>query len=193
MDDVHSAKIMKALVAFMMVILFFKMVVFGSWLKSDVQKGPGYSFTPPPGWEKVKEPRGVSAVLETNEKPDVVTFAVPEKISGTDIPVASMSILTAKLANPTWMEDEFPNLLGALNNAGYRVIDQGQIEIDTMVCWWVFFQNPQTTMVNLEFYAVNDINRLYKIQYTADPDAFKEYRPIFEAAKDTVKFSEKLW
>ncbi len=193
MGDEYGVKFIKAFAALVITVLFFKLVVFGLWMQSDVHKGDGYSFTPPRDWKEVKESSGVRAVFETLGRPDIVTFVTPERTGYTDVPLASMSILTAKLANPTWMEDEFPNLLTALREAGYPVIDRGQIKIDTMDFHWVFFEDPQAQTVNMEFYSVNDVNKLYKIQYTADLDAFKEYRPAFEAAKDTIKMSQQFW
>ncbi|MBI5415536.1 MAG: hypothetical protein HZA29_01845 [Candidatus Omnitrophica bacterium] len=192
MDD-DSAKIIKAIVTFLVVVLCLKVLASSSLFKSSVHKGHGYSFVPPAGWEQLKDPRGVSPVFEAADKPEVVMFAVPGKVPNADIPVASMAVLTVKLANPTWLEDDFPTLIDALVKAGYRLIDRGQIKIDNNVFWWVFYQDPESSLVSFEFYMVNDINRLYKIQYTAAPDAFKQYRPAFEASKDTFKISAQLW
>ena len=196
----HSDKILGALLKFCLAILFLKFVVFGAWLKSDTHKGPGYSVLKPVGWEVIENAMGVQPIFAATEKPDVVMFATPEKIppieglsAGTSVPKASIAILVVKLANPTWMEDEFPTLLDALNNAGYHIFDHGQIKIDTMIAWWVLYRDPTGSMVSLEFYAVDELNKLYKVQYLAEPEAFKTYRPIFEATKDTIKFSQKLW
>lgn len=191
--DGDSTKIIKAMVTFLVVVLCLKVLASSSLFKSNFYKGHGYTFVPPAGWEKVKDPRGVSPVFEAADKPEVVMFAVHDKIPNTDTPVASMAVLTVKLANPTWLEDDFPTLIDALVKAGYRLIDKGQLKIDDNVFWWVFYQDQESSLVSFEFYMVNDINRLYKIQYTATPDAFKQYRPAFEASKGTLKLSNQLW
>lgn len=190
----HSEKIVGALIKFCLAILFLKFVVFGIWLKTDLHKGTGYSILPPVGWGKIKDDPRVQPVFAATEKPNTVTFTAPENIYGTEIPVATISVLVVKLANPTWMEDEFPELLGALGKAGYKVLDHGQIKIDIIIFHWVFYQDPNSPAVSLEFYANDEVNKLYKLQYTAaDMDTFRNYRPIFESTKDTIKFSTSLW
>ncbi len=189
----HSNQIIGALLKFCLAILFLKFVAFGSWLKSPTHKGPGYSVLKPVGWEVIKDATGVQPIFAANEKPDVVVFASPEKIPGTSVPAASIAVLVVKLANPTWMEDEFPTLLDALNKAGYLVFDQGQIKVNNEIFDWVLYKDPTTSLVNLEFYSVNELNKLFKLQFQAGPDAFKTYRPVFEATKETFKFSQQLW
>lgn len=196
----HSDKIIGALLKFCLAILFLKFVVFGAWLKSPTHKGPGYSVLKPVGWEVIADATGVQPIFAANEKPDVVMFARPEKISpagslsaGTPVPEATIAVLVVKLANPTWMEDEFPELLDALAKAGYHVFDHGQIKVDNEIFEWVLYKDPTGSLVNLEFYHVNDLNKLFKLQYQASPDAFKTYRPVFESTKDTFKFSRQLW
>lgn len=189
----HSNQIIGALLKFCLAILFLKFVVFGAWLKSPTHKGPGYSVLKPVGWEVIEDAKGVQPIFAANEKPDVVMFTTPARIFGTELPEASIAILVVKLANPTWIEDEFPTLLTALKQAGYRVVDHGQLKIDSIVFHWVFYQDPSSDMVSLEMYAVNELNKLYKLQYLVTEDAFKTYRPVFEATKDTFKFSQQLW
>ncbi len=189
----HSDKILGALLKFCLALLFLKFVVFGAWLKSPTHKGPGYSVLKPVGWEVIKDARGVQPIFAATEKPDVVMFAAPTKIFGTETPEATIAILVVKLANPTWMEDEFPTLLDALNKAEYHIFDHGQIKVDKEIFYWVLYKDPTTSLVNLEFYSVNELNKLFKLQFQATPDAFKTYRPVFEATKDTVKFSQQLW
>ena len=189
----YSEKIIQALIAFVFIVLMIKVVIFGDLFHSNVYKGKGYSMVPPPGWVEMKDVKGVRAMMESAEKPEIVTFVTPERIAGTDIPEASLSILTVKLANPTWMEDEFPLIVEALSKAGYRIRTKGQIQIDTLISWWVLYDDPRTALLQLEFYMVNDINRLYKIQFTTGAENFKKHRPVFEAAKDSIKFSASLW
>ncbi len=189
----HSNKIIGALVKFCLAIAFLKFVVFGTWLESPTHKGPGYSVLKPVGWEVIKDAEGVQPLFVANEKPDVVMFATPEKVPGTSVPEASIAILVVKLANPTWMEDEFPTLLDALNKAGYHIFDHGQIKVDNVIFEWVLYKDPMGSLVNLEFYTVNDLNKLFKLQYQSVPDAFTTYRPVFDAMKDTFKFSQALW
>lgn len=189
----HSDKIIGALLKFCLVVLFLKFVAFGLWLKSPTHKGPGYSVLKPVGWEVIENATGVQPVFAATDKPDVVMFATPAKIFGTEIPEANIAVLVVKMTNPTWMEDEFPTLLDALHKAEYRVLDHGQIKIDQEVFYWILYKDLTGSLVNLEFYYVNDLNKLYKIQYQATPDAFNTYRPVFEATKDTFRFSKQLW
>lgn len=193
MSDAYSEKVIGALIKFAVAVIFIKFVFFGGWFKSATYSGDGFSLLPPPGWQELKDSPGVQSVLEAAEKPSVVTFAAPEKVPGTDTPVAAMSVLAVKLANPTWIDDEFPNIIAAFKQAGFRVLDHGQIQIDTLVSHWIFYQNPRTKWVTMEFYMVNDLNKLFKVQFTSDPDVFNKYRPAFEAAKNTIKFSTSLW
>lgn len=196
----HSEKIIGALIKFCLVILFLKFLVFGDWFKSDVHKGPGYSVLKPAGWEVIEDAQGVQPIFAATEKPDVAMFATPEKFlppgdlsDGIPVPEAGIAILVVKLANPTWMEDEFPTLLDALSKAGCHIFDHGQVKVDNEIFEWVLYRDPTGSLVNLEFYFVNDLNKLFKIQYQAAPEAFKTYRPVFEATKDTFKFSQQLW
>lgn len=189
----YSEKLMNALMMFVLGVLAVKFILFGGFFKSTVHKGNGYSMIPPLGWEEIKEKRGVRAVLESADKPEVVTFITTERDLITGVPEASLSILTVKLSQPTWMEDEFPSLLEALAKAGNQIKDHGQIKIDTMISWWVFYEEPGTSLLNLEFYMVDDVNKLYKIQFTADSYGFGKHRPAFETAKDSIRFSGQLW
>ncbi|HBO96757.1 MAG TPA: hypothetical protein DE315_08630 [Candidatus Omnitrophica bacterium] len=196
----HSDKILGALLKFCLVILFLKFVVFGAWMKSPTHKGPGYSILKPVGWEVIEDATGVQPIFAATDKPNVVLFARPEKIppagslsADTSVPEATIAVLVVKLANPTWMEDEFPTLLDALGKAGYHVFDHGQIKVDNEIFEWVLYKDPTGSLVNLEFYYVNELNKLFKIQYQASLDAFKTYRPVFESTKDTFKFSQQLW
>ena len=177
----HSDKILGALLKFCLVILFLKFVVFGAWMKSPTHKGPGYSILKPVGWEVIEDATGVQPIFAGSLSAD------------TSVPEATIAVLVVKLANPTWMEDEFPTLLDALGKAGYHVFDHGQIKVDNEIFEWVLYKDPTGSLVNLEFYYVNELNKLFKIQYQASLDAFKTYRPVFESTKDTFKFSQQLW
>src|SRR3989338_3334189 len=189
----HSSQIVGALLKFCLAILFLKYVVFGAWLQSPTHKGPGYSILKPVGWEVIKDATDVQPLFAANEKQNAVMFTTPEKVPGTSAPAASIAVLVVKLANPTWMEDEFPTLLDALSKAGYLVFDHGQVKVDNEIFEWVLYKDPTGSLVNFEFYYVNDLNKLFKLQYQASADAFKTYRPVFEATKETFKFSQQLW
>lgn len=191
----ESDKLFGALVKFVVIVVVIRFVVFGGLFDSGVYKGEGYSFMPPAGWKKIKEKKNMRAMMDSKEKPDVVTFVTPETVveEGIELPAAAISVLVVKLSAPTWMEDEFPSLVKELARAGYKIIDKGQIEISAQVFHWVFYQDPQTYWVNLEFYMVNDVNKLFKVQFTSSPEAFKTYRPDFEKSRDTIKISTALW
>ncbi len=189
----YSEKMIHGLLTFAFIGVLVKFVVFGDLFHSNVYKGNGYSIVPPAGWVKIKQPRTVGSGMGSAEKPDIATFVTPEKTATEEAPEASLSILTVKLGQPVWMEDEFPTILSSLAMTGGRIINKGQIKIDTLISWWVLYEDPQTSLLQLEFYMVNDLNRLFKIQYAARADAFPKHRPAFEAAKDSIKFSMSIW
>ncbi len=189
----YSEKLMNALIALVVGVLLIKFFIMGGLFKSKEYKGHGYSIVPPAGWQTVKERQGVESVIAATQKPDIVTFIPPERDPLTDMPEATLSILNVKLDQAMWMEDEFPSIVGALAQAGYNVIDKGQIMIDTQIFHWVFYEDPTGPMLNFEFYTVDEVNNLYRIQLTATPGGFGKHRPAFEAAKKTIKFSRSLW
>ena len=115
----HSNPIIGALLKFCLAILFLKFVVFGSWFKPPRIKGPGYSVLKPAGWEFIQDATGVQLYFRGQREAERGDVRAPEKIPGTSVPEASIAVLVVKLANPTWMEDEFPTLLDAWSKAGY--------------------------------------------------------------------------
>lgn len=189
----YSEKLMNALISIVVGALLIKFFFMGGLFKSNVYKGQGYTIVPPAGWKKVKEGKGVESIFASTQKPENVTFIPPDHDPLSESPEATLSILNIKLDQSMWIEDEFPSIIAALAQAGYRVIDKGQIMIDTLIFHWVFFEDPSVPMLSLEFYAVDEVNNFYRIQLTATPEGFYQHRPAFEAAKKTIKFSGKLW
>jgi hypothetical protein len=189
----YSEKLMNALIVLVVGVLLIKFFIMGGLFKSNAHKGHGYSIVPPAGWEKVKEGKGAESIFASSQKPEIVTFIPPARDPLSESPEATLSILNVKLDQSMWIEDEFPSIIEALSRAGYRVIDKGQIMIDTQIFHWVFYEDPTGSMLNLEFYTVDEVNNLYRIQLTATLEGFYKHRPAFEAAKKTIKFSGKLW
>lgn len=189
----YSEKLMNALITVVVGVLLVKFFLMGGLFKSKEYKGHGYSIIPPAGWQMLKESRGAESVFASTQKPKIVTFVTPERDILLDIPEAALSILNVKLDSAMWIEDEFPSIVAALVQAGYNVIDKGQIMIDDQVFHWVFYEDPTGPILNLEFYTVDDVSNLYRVQLTATPEGFGKHRQAFEAAKKTIKFSGKLW
>lgn len=189
----YSEKIKQILVYFIFGVLTIKALMLGGLFKSDIHKGTSYTIRYPIGWIKEKEETPTGSFLRSTEKPEIVTFSTPQKDLLADLPEASLTVLTTKLSQPTWIEDEFPEIVGLLKSYGYRVLDRGDIKINEQVWKWVLYMDAKQTTMNLEFYFVNDKNILFKMQYRATPEHFKKHRPAFEAAKDSFTFATSLW
>lgn len=187
MSEDYSAKIWK-------VIIIILVVAFGVryFLLTDsgVYKGQGFEMKFPEGWteweipEELKQQRGE----EMDDKIQTVTFISPENEFNYDRD-ASLSVISYKLDQAAWLEDEFPRIIGAIKKQGNHIIKDGQVEIDGEETRWVFYHDKKNKILNLEFYIVTTGNMFYKIHYAADEKKFKEHRPAFEAAKETFKIT----
>lgn len=184
-----STKLTRALIVFVLAVLFIKNATTSGIFVSKVHKGKGYLVRIPEGWKKVKKqddvvyPEGV----------DVVMF-VPNSIDiKNELPDVYISVFAKKMTTPIWMEDEFPEILKSIKDAGYKIMDKGEIDLDEKMSEWVVYHDPKTPALVLEFYVVNDNNMFYKIQYSAHPDKFNVDRPAFEQLKDSFKFRFSLY
>jgi len=174
---------------FILAVLFIKTVGSSDIFISKVHKGKGYVVRIPEGWIKKKEEKGVKYPAGIQ----VVTF-LPEDDQGlSGEPDAYISIFTKKLSAPVWIEDEFPEILKSLREAGYTIKDKGEIKLDELLSNWTVYYDKETPALVLEFYMVTDNSVFYKIQYSAHPDKFRTYRKAFESLKDSFKFRFSLY
>jgi len=184
-----SDKIVRYLIIFAIAVALIKVTSGSGIFASSIHKGKGYLVVIPDGWKKVKKkkdvvyPKGV----------EMVTL-VPKTIDADrDVPEVFISILTKKLATPIWIEDEWPDILRALNESGMKIKDKGQIKIDEVTTQWVVYHDIKVPALVLEFYMVTDTSVFYKMQYSADPEKFNVFRPVFEEFKSTFKFRFSMY
>jgi hypothetical protein len=185
MEDDNLFKKVLYLVA---IVLAIKFVILGGAFKSDKHSGRGYTIKFPSGWTQNKDVSTNNSILASSETPEVIMYSTPELNEKRMKPAAQMGITTFKLSQATWAEDEFPYILGMLIQSGMTIKDKGQIKIDDRVNYWVLYFD-KTNMLHWEFYYIDDSNIFFKLEYICFPESFSKYRPDFEAAKDTLKYS----
>ena len=187
MAEDYSSKIWK--------ILFLILAVgFGLryWLTLDAgtYKGKGFSIVFPLGWTEWKIPEAVQKENKEGLKNiNTVTYVSPTQDPASDTPAASLSIISYKLQQAAWLDDEFPRIVTAIQKKGGRVIKKGEITLNNEPTRWVFYEDVADRILNLEFYIITNENMFYKIHYAAKEAAFNKYRPAFEKAKATFKIT----
>lgn len=184
-----SEKIARFLVVFIIGVFIIKSFSGSVLFESKNYKGKGFFVRIPEGWTKVKKQKG-------DVYPDGIDFVqfVPR---GTDLevkkPEATISVLSKKLTTPIWIEDEFPDIVQSIREAGFEVKDKGEIKISEKVSSWIVYYDRKVPALVLEFYIVSDNNMFFKMQYSASPDKFQQYRQYFEELKDSFKFRFSLY
>ncbi len=174
-------------------IIFIGAVVFiyscnhSKLFKSDKVKGYGYTFVIPAGWEKSAElsHEGKYSDPETMTR-TIVLIPVDQK-SRKGGPNTTISLSSKKLERSFWIEDEFPLIINALTNQGFRIIQKGEIKINEQLSKWVLYQDMGTAQLTLDFYMISENNIFYEIKMITDPENFDKYRPSFEELKSTFK------
>lgn len=179
-----SQRITQFLIFFVLAIVIFKNLSGSGFFESKNYKAKGFQVRIPETWTRVPKQKGVEYPRGT----DFVQL-VPE---GTDLkagkPKAIISLLSKRLEAPIWIEDEFPNILQSLGESGYDVKDKGEIKLDDKISNWVVYYDRKNDLLVLEFYVVTDNGTFIKMQYSADPENFKIYRPYFEQLRESFKF-----
>lgn len=184
-----SAKVTKLLILFIFGVFIIKSLSGSVFFESKNYKGKGYFVRIPEGWSKVKKKKGVVYPQGV----DLVQF-VPKGINlELERPEVSISIHSKKLATPIWIEDEFPDIVLSLREAGFEIKDDGEIKIDNRVSSWVVYYDRENSLLNLEFYIVSNNNIFFKIQYSADPEQFQKNRNSFEELKNSFRFRFSLY
>ncbi|MCH7516529.1 MAG: hypothetical protein IIB08_05325 [Bacteroidetes bacterium] len=184
-----SDHIVKYLIIFVIGVILIKTTSGSGIFVSKIHKGKGYSVQIPKGWKKVKENKGIIYPKDV----ELVTF-VPKSIDlKIQEPDVFISIFTKKLSTPIWIEDEFPDILQSLREAGFDVKDKGEIKLDNVISKWVVYHEKKIPALVLEFYMVTDASIFYKMQYSAHPDKFNVARADFEELKNSFKFRFSLF
>ena len=180
----------KILLYFIAGVIILYSLLHGGYLKSDISSGRGFSLKFPPGWVIDSVNSSKPSFTRHEEEPETIVYHSLENYPKTQIPLAIISVYSIKLTEATWIQDEFPTILDELKGQGYKIIDRGEIRLDNLISEWVLYEDPQAPRLNLDFYAVDDTNMFYKLQYSTHPDAFKLYREAFEATRASFKFSK---
>lgn len=155
--------------------------------RSTTFNGDGFKVSIPSGWEMSKERSREKKYEETK----ITTFVTQEKDSD-DIPQAVITLLSKKLEQAIWIEDEFPNIVQAIR-VKYKVIDKGEIKLDNQLTKWVFYEDKKNNLLNLDFYLVTEASKFYKIQFSAFKEHFKKHRPAFEELRESFKLDFSLF
>lgn len=156
------------------VTLFLVKMTVHSLFDKTVHKGPFYSVKVPEGWKK--------EILG-----DEVTFSSPGEDLMTGQPDALFSIYAIQSKGALFIENVMSDVFAQLHKIPGEILDQGEVLISGNISKWVLFRSDSPKLVIMMFIVVDDFNRLTRIQFTCPPTKFKEYRPAFEAFKDSVK------
>jgi len=167
-------------------VIFLKLFLGSSLFKTDMFKGDGFTIKFPENWVMNEELTQRKSYKNDINK-EMIVFETPDADLLTKESYARIVISTIQLDLPVWIEDEFPKILDALKQSGVELIDKGQIKIDERIFRWVFYNDKRLNLLTIEFYYVDDANKLFKIQYMADDQKFNDYRQDFETAKETLK------
>ena len=170
-------------------VAIIKSLSSSGYFEAKDHKGKGYYVKIPAGWIKAKPPKNVQYPKDV----EVVMFVPQGTDTGKGQPAMFITIYTKKLSTPIWIEDEFPDILAAIQKEGMQIKDKGQIKIDNEISHWVVYFDKAVPALVLEFYIVTDNNMFHKIQYSAPPDKFNKYRKSFEELKDSFKFRFSLY
>ena len=187
--DKTSTKLTKALIVFVIAVVFIKNATTSGIFESTSHKGRGYYVKIPEGWTKVKKRKDIVYP----EGVDMTMFVPKEVNLKYEDPDVYISIFSKKLSTPIWIEDEFPEILRSIEGAKHRIMDKGEIKIDEKISKWVVYHDKKTPALILEFYMVTDNSVFFKIQYSAPPEKFNQMRRFFEELKNSFKFRFSLY
>ena len=159
--------------------------------RTNYYKGEKYSIVFPSGWHKIQ--RNIEPTLSTIELKspalEVVVVSPDTDLENLQLLKASIGVQVLKPSRAIWIEDELPYIKEFLEQSGYTIIEKGQIKIDEQIANWLLYYDADQTVLTMDFYIATEFNIIYRIQYKTNFDHFNDYRPQFEAAKDTFKFN----
>jgi hypothetical protein len=170
MDDLKSK------IFFFAVAIFLVRIIAGHFYDPTIYRGQWYSVKILEGWSK-------------EVKDDEVFFKSPEK-DFLGNPEAIFSIYGFQSRGALFMDLFMPEVFESLAKQDGKVLQHGEVKIDEVVADWILFKNNDPKWIIWTFYAIDDHNRLTKIQMMAKPENFDKYRPVFEQFKDTIRFKK---
>ena len=183
-------KLIKKICFAVLVLFAIKYFIGIGTFKTTTHKGIGYSIKYPLGWKKIKEESDLGVFVTATIDKNVATF-IPSEIDSTATagkPGATVIVASAKLSDPSWIEDLWPDIMAAIIRSGVKVIDKGEIKIEKQIAKWVLFQERAAKIWHLEFYFTDEKNGFYKIMYIAEPRAFDPHRKTFEEGRSPFQF-----
>ena len=191
---IQPERLLRNIILTFVVLIALKFSIGNSALfKSDKYTGMAYSIKIPQGWI-MKRNEGDPGLFMTNyNSMGKILFETPEKRPDTDISVATITIIEAKLKTPAWLDDIFPEVLQSLSQMRAKIKQKGEIKMDGQIAKWVLYKARKSKDLNLEFYVADEKTGMFKMVYSSDPAGFMKYRKSFEAVRDSFLFSRALW
>lgn len=184
------------LIGFVLFVLIFKSGFFSIFSDKNISAG-GFTVPRIEGWEMKKETDA--------DDMETVTFLYPpmDHIKEEDIDPynppeysAMISFTGGKLSAPIWIEDQFPEIVGSIMQAGYTIIDKGEIKIDDELSKWALYEKANAAEddpVIMSMYSAPDSGYFYKLEILAKPDVFNKFKPIFDAEVQAFKMKKGLF
>lgn len=160
----------------MAVIIFVARLLASHIYDPTIYHGQWYTVHIPPGWSKKVEE---DEVFFESEKKDFIGN-----------PLAIISVYGYQSRGALFMDLFFPDVLKSLSEQNGKILQQGQEKIDGVVAGWVLFKYYDPKWILYTFYAIDENNRLTKIQLMTKPDYFNEYRPVFKQFRDEMKIKK---
>jgi hypothetical protein len=190
--ETETQKLMRFLTRFVILIIAARFVFGSDMFKAKDIQGDGYFHTIIPGWVKLKPKKAKvlpdPGLFVLNKSTEIAYLVWPETDETTGQYTAAIMSMSARMDAPNWIEDMFPEIKRAIQGSGGKVIDEGELKLDTQIAKWIFFQDQMTKYYNLEFYATDEGSRIYKLRYTATPKLFNKLRPDFETTRESFRF-----
>ncbi len=180
--------IKKRLIWFIVILIFAKYFSSLESFQSRKYKAKGYEVIVPAGWKHSKKySKKIKSKNSYQETYIAVFVPVGQERRKEGELEAKISVISMKLESAMWLEDEWPGIIMAIRRAGMKVIDKGEIKIDTKISKWVFFHDKRAKILTIEFYIITENNMFFKLQYSTQDTKFKDYRQGFEKFKNNFK------
>lgn len=170
MDD------LKTKVLALVFLIFIVRMITSHIYDPTIYRGPWYKVKIPEGWVK-----------EVQE--DEVVFKTPKK-DFLGNPEAFFSIYGYQSRGALFMDLFLPDILESLAKQDGELLQKGQVKIDGVVASWTLFRHNDPDLIVWTFYAIDEHNRLTKVQMITKSEYFKRYRPVFEEFRDSIKFKK---
>lgn len=191
-QETETTKLMRLLMRFVIIVVAARFLFSSNMFTPKQIDGDGYFHTIMPGWQKLKPKKEKNlpdpGLFVLNKSTEIAYLVWPEKDPNTEQYVASIMSMSSRMQAPNWIEDMYPEIKRAIIGAGGKLIDEGELKLDTQIAKWIFYQDTVTKQFNLEFFATDEGSRIYKLRFTAIPKYFNKLRPDFEKTRETFRF-----